>query len=148
TSLGVLARESESIFELENKTERDRNERIQAAEEILRSFDPVLTKIATDLSAFAKREIPVENGAYDLPGTFHFSQLAFSTRLVWRSANQVKVAVTANHRFTVSLHSFVQVEALDDDTIRVVIGHLVQPRANSDLVIVWDPWNKETIGHR
>ena len=148
TDLGALARENESIFEVENKTERDRKERIQSAEEILRSFDPVLSKIAMDLSAFVKREIHVEKGAYDLPGKFHFVELFRSVRLVSRSANQVKVTVTANHRFTVSLHSFVQVEALDNDTIRVLVGHLVQPRANGNLLIVWKPWTKEAIRPR
>jgi serine/threonine protein kinase len=148
TDLGLLARENESIFEVENKTERDRKERIQTAEQILLSFDPVLIQIATELSAFAKRGIPVEKGAYDLPGKFHFAALAFSVRLVSRVANQVKVTVTANHRFTVSLHSFVQVEALDDDTIRVVVGHLVQPKANGNLLIVWKPWTREATRPR
>jgi hypothetical protein len=64
---------------------------------------------------------------------------------VWRRANQVKITVKANHRFSVSLHSFVQVEALDNDTIRIVVGHLVQPSANGNLLIVWKPWTKEAI---
>ena len=145
TDFGVLAKENESIFEIENKSERKRQERIQAAEVILRSFDPVLIKIAAELSAFAKKEIFVERGAYDLPGKFHFVELFQSVRLVSRCAKQVKVTVTANHRFVISLHSFVQVEALDNDAIRVVVGHLVQPRANGDFVIVWKPWTREAI---
>ena len=57
----------------------------------------------------------------------------------------MKITVKANHRFTVSLHSFAQVEALDNDTIRIVVGHLVQPSANGNLLIVWKTWTKEAI---
>ena len=143
--LKTLAKENESIFELENRAERNRKELIAAAEASLSSFTPVLSAVAAELSVIRKKKVDIEFGAYDLPKRFHHVKLAFSVDSVWRRANQVKITVKANHRFTVSLHSFAQVEALDNDTIRIVVGHLVQPSANGNLLIVWKPWTKEAI---
>lgn len=133
--LSALAKESESIFEVKKRKERNQKELIQAAEAILFSFNPVLSEIAIKLSAFTKKEVGIERGAYsDLLEKFHFVQYFRGVGLVWKGANQVKVAIAANPRVTVSLHCFAQVEALDNDTIRVVVGHFVQPIANGDLI--------------
>jgi hypothetical protein len=48
----------------------------------------------------------------------------------------------------VYLQGFVQVEALNDERIRILVGYLIQPIIHGQTVIPPEPWTKEIIAPR
>jgi hypothetical protein len=45
------------------------------------------------------------------------------------------------------LHGYVQVEALSDNRIRILVGYLSQPLIHGQLIIASDSWRKESIAN-
>jgi hypothetical protein len=126
TDLTALTKEYQNVFEVENRAKRNRDQLIDAARAVLVSFEPILNQIADHIKECTQIDTCVGN-AYDLES--HQFREGFGTvHLVSRDARGVRV--TSGKDWAAFLQSFVQVEALDNDTIRIVAGHLTGTTAH------------------
>lgn len=118
-----LAREYSGYFEIGSTKDRRRKEFLQEAQGILSSFDGMLERIAAQTAGFTR--IPPQVGTVgDLPPHLSYAELSDSARVLWRGSRGVETETGDIHR--VKLTSFVQVEALDTEEVRIVVGHLVR----------------------
>lgn len=125
-NLTTLTKEYQNIFEVKNRAKRNRDDLIDAAKAVLTSFEPVLKQIADRIKECTQIGAYV-GSAYDLE-SHQFKELFGGVRLVSRDARGVRV--TIGEDWAAFLQSFVQVEALDNDTIRIVTGHLAGTTAH------------------
>jgi hypothetical protein len=145
TDLTALSKEYENVFEVADRVKRDRDELIAAAKAVLVSFEPVLKQIAARIEECTKIETYV-GSAYDLE-IHQFIELWGGVRLVSRDTKGVRVTIVKD--WAAFLQSFVQVEALENDTIRVVAGHIVETTAyGSRFCGVAPVWIKEITALR
>ena len=145
TDLTALSKEYETVFLVADSAKRNRDELIAAAKAILVSFEPVLKQIATRLKDCTKIETYVGN-AYDLE-IHQYIQGFRGVGLVSRDTKGVRVTIGKD--WAVFLQSFVQVEALEDDTIRVVAGHIVETTAHGSRFCGVPPvWINKTTAPR
>lgn len=121
--LSDLAREYQSVFEVRNRDERHRQEFETEVSGILAQLGAALDRVAVQTESVTR--IPANIGeAYDLPVGLHFPQSQSLPRVLHRQARQAETVTGDMHRLR--LQSFVQVEALENETVRVVVGHLVR----------------------
>ena len=141
SDLSVLPNDYQSAFELADRARRKKEELIDAAKTALASCEPILAQIAAQVSKHTKIKAYVAN-AFDLEAQ-QFIELAGGLRLVWRGAREVRV--TIGEIWAVYFQSFVQVEAIEDDTIRIVAGHFIERTAHGQRFIkgVNRDWMKE-----
>lgn len=143
--LQALSREYQGVFEANNATERRREEFITDARGILSTFDGMLERIARETAGVTR--IPPEVGvAYDLPPFVEHVEAFGTPSVLWREAHHVETVAGRDFQF-VRLQSFVHVEALSDETIRIVVGHLVRYEAGQsrELVDMNLAWNDEAV---
>jgi hypothetical protein len=140
--LKALTKEYESVFEVENRAKRNREELKDAAKIALASFDPVFNRIADRIKECTQIKTHV-GSAFDLE-LYQFKQLAGGVRLISRDARGVRATI-GGEIWAAFLQSFVQVEALDNDTIRIVVGHLAEQTIEGRRFAGAGPlWKKET----
>lgn len=141
SDLSVLTKDYESVFELADRERRKKEALIDAAKTALASFEAVLKQIAAEISKHTKME-PNMGPAFDLEME-QFKLLVGGLRLVWRGAREVRV--TIGEVWAVYLQSFVQVEAIQDETIRIVAGHFIETTAHGERFVrgVNRDWMKE-----
>jgi serine/threonine-protein kinase len=152
TDLTALSKEYENVFMVADRAKRDRDDLIAAAKVALVSFEPVLEQIATRIKDRTKIETYV--GSADDLELHQFVGLAGGVRLVSRDTKGVRV--TIGNDWAAFLQCFVQVEALDNDTIRIVVGYLVETTVYGDRLSSvlgwccsnWGNWIKETTAPR
>ncbi len=119
--LTALASEYQSVFQIGNNAERRRQEFIADAEGVLSFFDAPLERIAMEVAGVTN--IPPETGpAYDLPPFVKYLESDGDPRVVWDGAVQTETR-TGDDLHKVLLKSFIHVEALSDERIRLVAGH-------------------------
>ncbi|HEY5043617.1 MAG TPA: protein kinase [Verrucomicrobiae bacterium] len=141
TDLTALTKEYQNVFEIENREKRKRDELIDAAKTVLLSFEPVLKQIADIIKEHTKKETHVGSASHLEP--YQFKVFDPMVRL----ARGVKI--TSGGDFAAFLQSFVQVEAFDNHTIRIVTGHLVEGTAYGEHLPVLAPfWKKECTAIR
>jgi serine/threonine-protein kinase len=141
TDFTALSKEYESVFLVADRAKRNRDDLIAAAKAVLVSFEPVLNQIAARIKDCTKIETHV-GSAYDLE-SHQFIQSFGNAGLVSRDTKGVRVTIGKD--WAAFLQSFVQVEALDNDTIRIVAGHLVETTAHGSRFYGVAPiWIKET----
>jgi len=76
----------------------------------------------------------------------HFPELCGGAKVVWRGAREVRIT-TQIDPVEIFLHGYVQIEALSDNRIRILVGYLVQPLIRGQLIIAPDTWKKECIAN-
>ena len=145
----ALSKEYENVFLVADRAKRNRDDLIAAANIVLVSFEPVLKQIAARIKDCTNIETHV-GSAYDLE-IHQFIQaakiLGGGIGLVSRDTKGVRVTIGKN--WAAFLQSFVQVEALDNDTIRLVAGHIVEATAyGSRFAGVAPIWINKTIAPR
>jgi hypothetical protein len=139
-----VAKECQGVFEPGIIAERKREDLIENAEAILLSFDDTLERIRDEIYQVTQIT-PATNPAH-LYERFHFLQALGGTRLVWRQAREVKIRTKMNVT-AVFFQGFAQVEAMDDNRIRILIGYLSQPLIGGTPVLNQNIWTKESIAH-
>jgi len=119
--LTTLASEYQTVFQIGNNAERRRQEFIADAEGVLSFFDAPLEIIAVQIAGVTR--IPPDTGpAYDLPDYVKHQEFDAEARVIWDGA--VKTETRAgDDQHKIVLKSFIQVEALSDERIRLVAGH-------------------------
>jgi serine/threonine protein kinase len=143
--LQALTREYQSLFETRNAGERKQQEFLEAAQGTLSAFRSALERVAFETAGVTGIP-PSVKPAYDLPPRMHFSEHSMSPRVLWRGAEMVET-VSGDDMHRARLQSFVQVEALSNEQIRILAGHLVRyevgkSRSATNLVM---PWAEEAI---
>jgi hypothetical protein len=142
TDFKALSKEYENVFLIADRAKRNRDDLIAAAKAILVSFEPVLKQIAARMNDCTKIETYV-GSASDL----EIHQYIGGVGLVSRDTKGVRVTIGKD--WAAFLQSFVQVEALENDTIRVVAGHIVETTAyGSRFCGVAPVWIKEITALR
>lgn len=140
--LKSLARECAGIFEPGISAERNRQKLIQKAESVLVSFDKTLDKLYADIKSTTGISPQIcQTCLYE---RFQFIECFGGPRLIWRQAREVRVTTKVDI-IEVFFHGFVQVEALQGDQIRVLVGYLSQPLIHERAVMTSDSWNKDVI---
>lgn len=140
-----LRREYRSVFATERAAKENRHELINTAKEILASFTRQLEHIAARIGECTQTN-PQVGAAYDLEKE-RFIEYIEGVRLVWNGA--VGVRTTIGEDWAVFLQTFVQVEALDDDTIRLVAGHMAEKTGHGKRFLGVEPvWRKEVKAPR
>jgi hypothetical protein len=137
-----LAREYQSVFIARDRDERRRQDFIDQAMGILSQFRGALQQVAFHTEGVTR--IAVQEGeAFDLPERVYFQQAFGRPRVLARQAHQVETASGNLHR--IRLQSFVQVEALGDERVRVVVGHLLRYQAGASQKVIRSelPWAVE-----
>jgi hypothetical protein len=121
--LQSLEREYGTFFDIGSSRDRKRKEFLQQAAGILNGFDGMMQQIATQTVGLTR--IPPRVGAvFDLPPFLAYFEHSDSASVLWKGSWGVETEIGDEHR--VKLTSFVQVEALDNEEVRIVVGHLVR----------------------
>jgi serine/threonine protein kinase len=144
--LETLAKECQGVFEPGIRAQRDKEQLILTAQSVLVSFNHTLERISAEMHKVTNI-IPVTSEAYNLYERFHFIEGFGGAGLAWRHAREVRITTTIEP-FSVYLQGFVQVEALNDERIRILVGYLIQPIIHGQTVIPPEPWTKEIIAPR
>jgi serine/threonine protein kinase len=115
----------------------------QATNSIILTFKMLLSRIAGEISQLTKTRTGIQEHTPNVPDRLHYKG---SIHVVSRHASEV--LKTVGEQDVACIESFAQVEALQDDTIRVVVGHIVQ-RSYAQSVIQYTPiWERECVGYR
>jgi len=134
----ALAKELRPTFEARQATERRRQEFLRDAEGIIGQFNGVLERIARDTATATGN--PPQVGSGTLPPRFHASQTREHGLVLKRWVRMVESA--QGDLYLVRLQSFIQVEALSTERIRVVAGHLVRYDIGRSSAPHWQfPWD-------
>ena len=143
----ALAREHADVFEVSKRAEQERTELLREADGVLKSFEPALERIAFELSRITNLD-PSVGYTDDLPPKIHYILTMGKPRCLSRATLQAEIGSGDIHR--VRLQSFVQVEAIENDTIRIVAGHLVRYEvgASQQTVDMKSPWSMEATALR
>lgn len=145
TDLNFVAKEYQNVFEIENRAKRNREELIHFAKAALATFDGVLNQIAKQISQCVHVEAHV--GYPSSLEDHRFIETYGGVGLVSREAKGVRVEI--GEAWKCFLQSFVQVEALTDDTIRIVAGHLAETTVQGERFYGVPPaWKQEIVAPR
>ncbi|MCB9858464.1 MAG: protein kinase [Phycisphaerales bacterium] len=118
-----LAREYQTVFEVQKRNEQQRELLIAEARNVVSCFDEALGETARMQQQVTNIE-PDIGVAYDLPGGVHYQGALGQPRLLFSESSCAEIGTGDLHR--VRLQSFVMAESLSDDTIRVVAGHVIR----------------------
>lgn len=124
--LAPIIREYQSAFEVADRDRRRKGSLIDASRVILNSFEPYLVQLANLVGNATNWK--AEIGYASHLERHQFVELYGAPKCVWRDAREVRV--TMGEAWAVYLQSFVQVEAISDDRIRIVTGHLTNVTAH------------------
>jgi hypothetical protein len=138
----TVAKEGQGVFEPAIAAEQKREQLIRGADAVLLAFDEVLRQINDEIHA-ATRIVPTMNSA-NLYERFHRVAYIGGPRLVWREARQVRLS-TKIDRIEVFFQAFAQVEAVDSNEIRLLVGYLSQPVISGSPVLNQKIWTKESV---
>jgi serine/threonine protein kinase len=145
-NLEMLAKECQSVFEPGIRAQRDKEQLILASQSVLISFNRTLERISVEMLNITNIT-PTMNQWHELYKRFHFPEYTGGARSVWRQARLVEIR-TNIEPVAVFLQGFVQVEAINNEKIRILIGYLIQPIIHGEAVIPPKPWTKESIAPR
>jgi serine/threonine protein kinase len=140
--LSALAKECQGVFEAGIIAERNQKRLILEAESILVSFNHTLERMSTEMMKVTN--ITPRIGSAYLYERLRFPHLFGGAKAVWTGAREVRITTT-NDPIEIYFHGYVQVEALSDNRIRVLVGFLGQPVIHGSPVITSDSWKKESI---
>jgi len=139
----ALSPDHKALFEMERRTRLAKEQLIQSASAIISFFQPVLQEIAQAIQSAVLVEAHVGKVFHleheKLPALFQAPQV------VWSDAVGIRVTVGEDW-ITHSLQTFIQVEAIEDDSIRVVAGHFVETMARGERIFrgVETMWRNES----
>jgi serine/threonine protein kinase len=141
--LSELAKECRGVFESGIIAEHNQKRITLEAQWVLVSFNETLERMSVGMMEVTNLT-PTSGDTY-LNERFHiFPQHLGQAKVIWRSAREVRIT-TKIDPFEDFLQGYVQVEALSDNRIRILVGYLIQPAIHGQLVWPSDSWKKETI---
>lgn len=140
--LSALAKECHGVFDTGISAERSQRQLIQNASAVLVSFNRTIEQIGNEMQTVTK--ITPRTSETNLYERFQFIQGFAGAHLVWRGAREVRIT-TKIGIYEIFLQGFVQVEALTDNKIRILVGYLAQPLIHGQVIITNDAWNKHSI---
>jgi hypothetical protein len=140
--LSALAKECQGVFEPGIIAERNQRRLILDAQSILVSFNHSLERMSVEMMKVTN--ITPRSGDAYLYERFHFPECFGGAKSIWRGAREVRIS-TKIDPIEVYFQGYVQVEALNDNRIRILVGYLGQPVIHGRAVITKDSWNKESI---
>jgi serine/threonine protein kinase len=140
--LSALIKECQGVFESGIIAERNEDHLIQNAHSVLVSFDHTLERMSAELQKVTK--ITPVTSQTSLYKRFHFPEYIGAAKSIWRQAHEVRIT-TKIDPIEVYFQGYVQVEALNDNRIRILVGYLGQPVIHGSAVMTKDSWKKESI---
>ena len=117
-----LSPEHKSVFEIVSRSRSDREQFANSASALLSAFQPFVHNIAREVKSRTLVEPTVGSFYFDLERE-KFAEVYGGPRLIWRDSLSVKTSigeVGVSH-----LQTIVQVEAIEDNTIRLLAGHFL-----------------------
>jgi serine/threonine protein kinase len=120
--LAVVANEYQGTIAAAHSTEEKKQQLIQAVNQALASFDPLLKDMAAQIRKHFKVDTCVEDKpVYD---RHQFLGYVGGPQLVWNIRQTIKIGL--GFETITWLNTFVQAEGISDDTIRLVAGHFIE----------------------
>jgi hypothetical protein len=142
-----LAKEYQSVFEAQHRSDREKQDLIRGAEGIFSQFRGAFDRVASQISQVTR--LQVEDGVpHDLPPYVQFAEYFGSPSVIWRGAQHIQAQTTIDSFHHVRLRTFLQIEAFDNNQVRMVSGHQVLYEVGASREVAEDqlPWNRETTG--